>query len=72
MIGIPIGDTKGLQLSLRQRIYAARPPVLSDGQLAVLREMASDLSVREWAERWGCTRLELERAAYWLGVELGR
>lgn len=74
MSAIPMVSSVGmssaaLRASLRERILAARPPTLSQGQLAVLQEMAGDFSRRQWAARWGVSVLEIERAEYWLGVQ---
>ncbi len=72
MIGVPIDATRELRMKLRERIYAARPPALTDGQLRVLREMAGDLRARQWSMLWGVPLLEIERAEYWLGVQCQR
>lgn len=72
MIGVPMAETRELCMTLRERIYAARPPALTDGQLRVLREMAGDFSARQWCMLWGVPLLEIERAEYWLGVQCQR
>ena len=55
----------------RRRIewFTRTPPTLSDGDMRVLREMASDFTIHEWARRFGTTMLEVERACAWLGVK---
>jgi len=72
LVAVPMEDTRTLQMTLRERIYAAHPPRLTDGQLRVLCEMAGDLMAREWAQLWGVPLLEIERAEYWLGAKCQR
>ena len=45
-----------------------RPPTLNEGDLRVLREMAGDLTAKEWTQRIHAPLLEIERACAWLGV----
>ena len=71
---IPMASSAGigsveLRASLRERVLAARPPTLTQGQLDVLAQMAGDFSARQWAQLWGVSILEIERAVYWLGVQ---
>ena len=46
-----------------------REPSLDNGSMRVLREMAGDLDVYDWARRLDSTVLEIERACAWLGVK---
>lgn len=49
--------------------FTRTPPTLTDGEMRVLREMAGDFTVHEWARRFDVTLLEVERACAWLGVQ---
>ncbi len=54
--------------SLRQLQLRSKPPMLRDGDLRVLREMAGDFTANEWTRYIDAPALEIERACEWLGV----